>query len=82
MHALVGVKWLVCMHDLKMLVSLVGSDIMPCNSKAFEKLLPHVGGTIGVAMYFYHCCDIVNNWVGVDLEAIILVGIFVFILVI
>jgi hypothetical protein len=55
---------------------------MPCNSKAFEKLLPHVGGTIGVAMYFYHCCDIVNNWVGVDLEAIILVGIFVFILVI
>ena len=43
-HALVGVKWLVCVHDLKMLVSLVGSDIMPCNSKTFEEFIATYGG--------------------------------------
>ena len=81
MHALVGVKWLVCVHNLKMLVSLVGSDIMPCNSKTFEEFIATYGGTIGVAMYFYHCCDIVNNWVGVESGAKV-VGEFVVILVI
>ena len=40
-----------------------------------------MGGTIGVAMYFYHCCDIVNNWVGVESGAKV-VGEFVVILVI